>query len=171
MFGCNIKLELERGREREVNQGEATARATAPLPPILPPGRVVRRRSPTAASPTAAALGLGEPAAVPLPAREGQPPAAIPVQDRERPPDAVPLPARESFPAPLPYCRRSRVRGARRRSARDEMGRWGDGERRAWEKRGRRGLPELETPPPGGEGRAPVAGGRSRPSSFFCRSC
>jgi hypothetical protein len=157
MFGCNIKLELERGREREVNQGEATARATAPLPPILPPGRVVRRRSPTAASPTAAALGLGEPAAVPLPAREGQPPAAIPLQDRERPPDAVPLPARESFPAPLPYCRRSRVRGARRRSRRDEMGRWGEEgvgkERAAWL-----------------TGAGDTAAGRRRPSSRSWRA-
>jgi hypothetical protein len=160
------QIGIGKGQGEGQSAREKPPLATAPLPPMLPPGRVVRRRSPTAA-----ALGLGEPAAVPLPAREGQPPAAIPVQDRERPPDAVPLPARESFPAPLPYCRRSRVRGARRRSARDEMGRWGDGERRAWEKRGRRGLPELETPPPGGEGRAPVAGGRSRPSSFFYRSC
>jgi hypothetical protein len=49
--------------------------------------------------------------------------------------------------------------------------RWGDGERRARDKRGRRGLPELQTPPPGGEGRAPsLAGGEGRAPSLLSRA-
>jgi hypothetical protein len=95
-----------------VSQGEAT-HAAVPLSSMLP-------------------------AAVPLPAREGPPQAVVPLQDRWKPPpDAAPLPARDrpppgsasrrsptgqACPATFPYRRRSRVRGARRRWRRGEMG-------------------------------------------------
>jgi hypothetical protein len=86
---------------------------------------------------------------------------------RPAPRRAVPLPAR-------PVRRRSptaAVLGLGELAAVGGGVRWGDGERRARDKRGRRGLPELQTPPPGGEGRAPsLAGGEGRAPSLLSRA-